>query len=399
MIPVEDALARILAALSPLPAETVSLSDALGRVLAAPVAARRTQPPVPISAMDGWAVRAEDVTETPVALDIVGEAPAGQGFKGKIDVGEAVRIFTGAPIPEGANAVVIQENSTVCDRRVTLTAKTWPGQFIRPLGLDFSAGEELLPAGQTLSFRDIALLAAADVAELAVVRRPRVAVLATGDELVPPGAHRGPAQIVDAARPAAIAFIREKGGIALDLGIARDREDDILEKASGALDADLLVTLGGASVGDHDLVARVLAGGGADLDFWKIAMRPGKPLMFGRFGATPLLGLPGNPVSALVCALIFLGPALDRLSGRTAREAATVPMRLALPIGANDRRQDYIRATVETAPDGVPLVRPAPVQDSSQLRTFAGAQALIVRPPLAPAVEAGGIVDALPLDL
>ncbi|MFZ2869416.1 gephyrin-like molybdotransferase Glp [Zavarzinia sp.] len=399
MIPVDEARARILAALSPLPTETVSLSGAHGRVLAAPVTARRTQPPVPISAMDGWAVRAADVAGIPVALDIIGEAPAGQGFHGRVDVGQAVRIFTGAPIPDGANAVVIQENSSVCDRRVTLTAKTWPGQFIRPLGLDFSAGEELLPAGRTLGFRDIALLAAADVAELSVVRRPRVAVLATGDELVPPGAHRGAAQIVDAARPAVIAFIRERGGIALDLGIARDREDDILEKASGALDADLLVTLGGASVGDHDLVARVLAGGGADLDFWKIAMRPGKPLMFGRFGVTPLLGLPGNPVSALVCALLFLGPAIDRLSGRPPREAVTVPMRLATAIGANDRRQDYIRATVEPATDGFPLARPAPVQDSSQLRAFAGAQALIVRPPLAPAVDAGGIVDALLLDL
>lgn len=399
MIPVDEARARILAALAPLTAETVPLAGALGRVLAGPVAARRTQPPVPVSAMDGWAVRAEDVAEIPVALDIIGEAPAGQGFHGHVDIGQAVRIFTGAPVPDGADAVVIQENATVSDRRVTVMAKTFPGQFIRPLGLDFSAGEPLYAAGTTVGFRDIALLAAADVGEVAVTRRPRIAVLATGDELVPPGAPRGPAQIVDAARPAVLAFIREKGGIALDLGIARDSESDILEKASGALEADLLVTLGGASVGDHDLVARVLAGGGADLDFWKIAMRPGKPLMFGRFGATPLLGLPGNPVSALVCALLFLGPAIERLAGQSPREAATTKMRLALPIGANDRRQDYIRATVERGADGIPVARPAPVQDSSQLRTFAGAQALIIRPPLAPAADIGGIVDALMLDL
>lgn len=398
MIPVEDALARILAALAPLPAETVPLAGAQGRVLATPARARRTQPPAPVSAMDGWAVRSEDVTLAPVALDIVGAAQAGLGYGGTVGIGEAVRIFTGAPVPAGADAIVIQENSSVCDRRVTLTQRAFAGQFIRPLGLDFAEGDALIGAGRELGYRDIALLAAADIPSVEVVRRPRVAVLATGDELVAVGSHRGQAQIVDAGRPGVIAFIRERGGIALDLGIARDNEEDILEKAAGALEADLMVSLGGASVGDHDLVARVLGRGGADLDFWKIAMRPGKPLMFGRFENTPLLGLPGNPVSALVCALLFLGPAIDRLAGRPQRSHGTRRMTLAEPIGANDRRQDYVRATVEPAATGGWRVRPAPVQDSSQLRIFAEAMGLIVRPPLAPALDAGESVDVILLD-
>lgn len=395
MIPVTEARARIIAALAPVGRERVDLDQALGRILAAPVAARRTQPPLAVSAMDGWAVRQADGAGP---LRVIGQSAAGHGFSGVLGPGETVRIFTGAPVPSGADAIAIQEEAKRDGDLVTLTELPGPGRYIRPAGLDFAEGDEVLPAGRRLTVRDIGLLAAADVPSIDVFRQPRIAVLATGDELVPAGLPRGPAQIVDAGRPALLAFIAAAGALPLDLGIARDDAADIAARAAKAGEADLLVTLGGASVGDHDLIARVLAEGGASLDFWRIAMRPGKPLMFGRYGPVPLLGLPGNPVSALVCALLFLGPAIARLAGRPDAPPSFATVRLAGPLGANDKREDYIRASLSPGADGIPLARPAPLQDSSQLRTLARADALIQRPVLAPALPAGALVPALLLD-
>lgn len=395
MIPVTEARARIVAALAPVGRECVDLDRALGRVLAAPVAARRTQPPLAVSGMDGWAVRLADGAGP---LRVIGQSAAGQEFAGTLGPGETVRIFTGAPVPTGADAIAIQEEASRDGDLVTLTEVPAPGRYIRPAGLDFAEGDDLLPVGQRLTVRDIGLLAAADVPAIEVFRKPRIAVLATGDELVPAGLPRGPAQIVDAGRPALLAFIAAAGALPLDLGIARDDAADIAARAAGASEADLLVTLGGASVGDHDLIARVLAEGGASLDFWRIAMRPGKPLMFGRHGAVPLLGLPGNPVSALVCALLFLGPAIERLSGRPETPPRLVTVRLTAPLGANDKREDYIRASLSPGADGIALAQPAAVQDSSQLRVLARADALIQRPVLAPALPAGALVPALLLD-
>ncbi len=398
MIPVAEARARIVAALEPVGTELVPLAEALGRVLAAPVAARRTQPPLDLSAMDGWAVRAADIAIVPVALDIVGESVPGKGFSGLLGRGQAVRIFTGAPVPDGADAIAIQENTSRDHDRVTVLESAAPGRYIRLAGLDFRRDEIVMEAPRRLSVRDIALLAAADVATVEVRRKPRIAVLATGDELTAPGNERGPAQIVDAARPALLAFIERAGGTPVDLGIARDHPDDIAEKAACGIEEDLLVTLGGASVSDRDLVARVLADGGGALDFWKIAMRPGKPLMFGQHCGVPLLGLPGNPVSALVCALLFLGPALDRLSGLEPRPLAPIEVRLGADVAANDRREDYLRARLGPGTDGVPVATPARQQDSSQLRILAEADVLIVRPPDAPALAVGALVPAIPLD-
>ncbi|PWR24110.1 gephyrin-like molybdotransferase Glp [Zavarzinia compransoris] len=395
MIPVAEARARIVAALAPTGPENIGLDAALGRVLAADVAARRTQPPVAVSAMDGWAVRSADGAGP---LRAIGESAAGRGFAGAVAPGETVRIFTGAPVPAGADAVAIQEDARHEGDLVHLADVPGPGRFVRPAGLDFATGDLLYSAPRRLGVRDIGLLAAADVPRIDVHRRPRIAVLATGDELVPPGLPRGPAQIVDAARPALLAFIEARGATAVDLGIARDDAADIATRAGRAAGADLLVTLGGASVGDHDLIARVLAGDGATLDFWKIAMRPGKPLMFGRHGDTPLLGLPGNPVSAFVCSLLFLGPAIERLSGLPGAAPRLAEVRLASPLGANDKREDYVRATLAPGADGIPLAQPAPVQDSSQLRTLALADALIQRPVLAPALPAGALVPAILLD-
>lgn len=401
MISVEEARARILAAFAPLPGELVSLDRALGRVLAEDVTARVTQPPQAVSAMDGYAVRAAEVAEVPVRLRVVGAAPAGGAYAGSLGPGEAVRIFTGGPLPEGADSVVIQEDTRAGeDARgawVEVTEAVQPGRYVRPAGLDFSAGERGLEAGRRLGVRDLALAASMNHPWLAVRRKPRVAVLATGDEVVMPGEPLGPHQIVSSNGIALCAFVEACGGEAVNLGIARDDRDSLLRLAAGARGTDLLVTTGGASVGEHDLIRSVLGEQGLELDFWKIAMRPGKPLLFGRMGDTPLLGLPGNPVSSLVCALIFLRPLLARLLGLEAGEAR-IEARLEAPLPANDRRQDYLRAELRREADGSLFARAFERQDSSMLATLTRADGLLVRPPHAPAAAAGERVEVILLE-
>lgn len=397
MIPVAEALSRILAAFTPLPAETVALPDALGRVLAADVTARLTQPPAAVSAMDGYAVRAEDVATVPVVLRRIGEAPAGGAFPGAVGPGEAVRIFTGAPLPAGADAIVIQEDTSADGDRVTVNEPASAGRFIRPGGLDFRSGDIGLRAGRVVTARDIGLAAAMNVPWLPVHRRPRVAVLATGNEIVMPGDPVGANQIVSSNSLALAALVSTQGGIATNLGIARDDRDALAAMTEGARGFDLLVTSGGASVGEYDLVREVLGGRGMRLDFYKIAMRPGKPLMFGDFGGVPVLGLPGNPVSSLVCAVLFLLPALRRLQGLAAGGEVTLTARLATALPANDRRQDYLRASLTRGEDGTLLANPFSVQDSSMMSLMARSDGLVVRPPFAPAAESGDSVDVIPL--
>ena len=398
MLSVDDALARILGALTPLPAEQVAVSDGLGRVLAEDVAARRTQPPAAMSAMDGYAVRAVDVKTVPVILKVIGQAPAGDAFAGTVGAGEAVRIFTGGPLPDGADAIVIQEDTEAGDGTVTVLESTEAGRFVRPAGLDFKAGDVRLKAGRALTARDVGLAAAMNVPWLMVRRRPRVAILATGDEIVMPGDPIGPNQIVSSNSIALAAAVRVLGGEPCMLGIAPDDRDGLAAMASGAAGADLLLTSGGASVGDHDLVQSVLGEIGFELDFWKIAMRPGKPLIFGHVGDTPVLGLPGNPVSALVCAMIYLRPALARMLG--AADAETAPRltaRLTESLPENDERQDYLRARLDNDPDGRLAVTPFSRQDSSMLAMLAAADCLILRAPHAPALDAGTAIEVLPI--
>jgi molybdopterin molybdotransferase len=395
MIQVEEARGRILQALAPTAAETVPLAASGGRVLARPVHARLTQPPADVSAMDGYAVRAADAAAGAV-LRVVGSAPAGHPFAGAVGSGEAVRIFTGAVLPAGADAILLQEDAEAAEGRVRVGEAVRPDRWIRRRGLDFEAGEFLLPAGRRLTARDVGLAAAANHPWLAVHRRPRIGILATGDEIALPGEPVPPGGIVSSNAHALAALVRANGGEPTVLPIAPDDEAAIAEAATAARTCDLLVTTGGASVGEHDLVQSALGPEGFALDFWRIAMRPGKPLIWGRLGQTPMLGLPGNPVSALVCGVVFLLPALNRLSGlpETA-EPRTVRARLGTALPENDRRFDFLRARVETTAEGDLVALPFPVQDSSMLKTLARADALVLRAPHAPPAAIGEAVDVI----
>jgi molybdopterin molybdotransferase len=390
MLSVQDALQRIVQRHVAVPVETVSIADAAGRVLAAPVKARIDQPFADLSAMDGYAVRIADCGALPVTLRVVGQAPAGGSYDGTLGSGEAVRIFTGGPLPAGADAVVIQENTRVDDAgTVTVLEGVQPGRHIRRRGLDFATGTIGLEAGRRLGPRDIGLAAAMNVPWVSVYRRPRVAVLATGNELVMPGEPIGPNQILSSSALAVAALVRAWGGEPSLLGIARDTPEDTAASIGAGLSADMLVTLGGASVGEHDLVQNALKSQGFALDFWRIAMRPGKPLMFAERDGRTALGLPGNPVSTMVCALLFLKPALERLSGLPGDPVATRRAVLGVDVEENDNRQDYVRSRIDRTGDGLPVVTPFRTQDSSMLSSLAHAQGLMVRPAHDPARRAG----------
>ena len=399
LLPVAEAQQRIIDAMSPLPAEQISLSQGLGRVLAEDVVSRRSQPPMAVSAMDGYAVRAEDVASLPAELNVIGYAPAGHAFDGEVGPGEAVRIFTGAPVSDGADTIVIQENTEQTGETVRVIDGEAPvGRFVRPAGLDFATGDTLLNAGKVLTARDVGLAAAMNVPWLMVRRKPRISILATGDEIVMPGDPVGRDQIVSSNALSLAAFIAAQGGEPLDLGIAPDEEDGLRALASGASGSDILVTTGGASVGDHDLVQSVLGDIGLEVDFWRIAMRPGKPLMFGHLGDTFLIGLPGNPVSSLVCAIIFLAPALRTLLGMENVLPQPVTAQLGGDLGENDEREDYLRATLTRNGDGALVATPFGKQDSSMFATIARSDALIIRAPFAPAAKAGNSVEIIPLE-
>jgi len=394
MISVEEARARVLAKLHPLPAEIVPLSEAWYRVLAAPVVARLTQPPADVSAMDGYAVQAASAQEGAV-LHVIGEAPAGHPFGGRVGPGEAVRLFTGSVLPAGADAVLMQEDASVQGGMIIVGESVSLARHVRPRGQDFSEGEAILHGGQRLTAFRIGLAAAANHPWLAVHRRPRVAILATGDEIALPGEPLPQGGIVSSNSHMLAAMVIAAGGLPTILPVARDTADATAEAARKALGADLLLTTGGASVGDHDLVQAGLARHGFELDFWKIAMRPGKPMIFGRIGALPVLGLPGNPVSAGVCAVLFLLPALRRLQGLPADPPATLRALAGTPLRANDHRADHLRATLSRDDAGRLVATSFPRQDSGMLSLLAQADCLIPRAPHAPAVEASAPVEII----
>jgi molybdopterin molybdotransferase len=396
MIGLEEARARIISALHPTGPETVPLPEAWNRVLASPVLARLTQPPADVSAMDGYAVRAVDAVAG-ARLAAAGAAPAGHPFAGAVGPGQAVRLFTGSVVPAGADAILLQEDAEAADGAVVVREAVRAGRWIRRQGLDFAAGEALIPAGRRLTARDVGLAAAANHPWLSVRRRPRIGILATGDEIALPGEPLPAGGIVSSNAHALAALVLAGGGEPVVLPIAPDDRAAIAEAARAARGLDLLVTTGGASVGEHDLVQAALGPEGFALDFWKIAMRPGKPLIWGRLGATPLLGLPGNPVSALVCAVQFLLPALAAMAGLPAGGPPTRLARAGMDLPENDRRFDHLRAELSAGADGTLVATPAAVQDSSMLKTLARAEALILRAPHAPALPAGAPVEVVVL--
>jgi molybdopterin molybdotransferase len=391
LLSVADALARVLAGVEPLPREEAALTEAYGRVLTDDVAALCTQPPDDLSAMDGYAVRAADVARAPVTLKIIGEVAAGHPFQRPLAAGEAARIFTGGVVPPGADTIVIQENTTRDGDRVTVTVAASPDQHIRRAGLDFVQGEVLLKRGQRLTERDLMLAAAMNHPTLPVHRRAIVALFGTGDELKSPGSTLGPGEIIYSNAFALTALARSEGAEVGDLGIVPDRVDATVAAVRRASEnkPDILLTTGGASVGDYDLIQSGLAAEGFALSFWKVAVRPGRPLMHGRLGATHVLGLPGNPVSAYVCAILFLVPLLRRLAGRTDLQPPSESATLARDLPANDERADYLRATLTPGRDGTPLATPVPVQDSSMMAALAKADCLVIREPYAPPAPAG----------
>ncbi|MBE7185495.1 MAG: molybdopterin molybdotransferase MoeA [Methylobacterium mesophilicum] len=396
LLPVAEAMRRISDGAGPRDEETVPLAQARGRVLSRPLHARRTQPPFDASAMDGYAVRASDIARTPATLALVGEAAAGRRYPGRVEPGEAVRIFTGAPVPDGADTIAIQENVRgLEDGRIEVAETAVAGKHIRRAGLDFGVGDELLAQGRVLDAAALSLAASGNHPAVPVYRRPLVAVLATGDELVPPGTAPGPDQIVASNTFGIVAILQDAGAEVIDLGILPDDRAVIAGKIGEALGrgADLVVTVGGASVGDHDLVNDALGDAGLSLDFWKIAMRPGKPLMFGRVGETRCIGLPGNPVASLICSHVFVAPLVARLGGRT-HEPLILQARLAADIGANDQRQDYVRAGLRRDGETL-LVTPFATQDSSMLKFFVDADCLLIRAPHAPAAKAGDPCEIL----
>jgi molybdopterin molybdotransferase len=400
LMAVAEALQRVLADARALPAETVPLHQALGRVLADDLVALRTQPPAALSAMDGYAVRAADVATGPATLALIGEVAAGHPFEGTVGPAQAARIFTGGVMPNGADTVVIQELTTREENRVTTTKPTAKARNVRAQGIDFRAGDVLLRRGRKLSDRDLMLAAAMNHPTLSVHRQPKVAVLGTGDELVAPGSTLRPGEIVYSNGFALTALASREGAAVTDLGIARDSLDDIAARIRQARDsgADILLTSGGASVGDHDLVQRALTGEGLDLSFWRVALRPGRPMMHGRLGDMHVLGVPGNPVSSYVCAFLFLAPLIRKLSGRADIEQAAEEALLGRDMPANDERADYIRATLEPGPQG-PVATPLPDQDSSLMAPLAKADCLLIRPPGAPAAAAGSPCVILKLAL
>ena len=401
LMPVTEALSAVLAGAEPLPEEMVALDAAHHRVLARDVAALRTQPPQAMSAMDGYAVRSADASAVAARLKVIGEVAAGRPFEKTVGKGEAVRIFTGGVVPEGADAIIIQEDTVVEGGGITITEAAIAGRHMRPAGVDFRKGEILLARGTHLTDRDLSLAAGMNYAELPVRRRPKVAILATGDELVMPGSNPGPGQIVYSNGYALRALARQEGAETIDLGIATDTVEATTRGIRRARDsgADILITTGGASVGDHDLVKQSLEAEGVTIAFWRIAMRPGKPMMHGRLGALRVIGLPGNPVSAYVCGFLFLVPLIRALSGRTDIHHTHETALLGHDVAANDMREDYLRARLEVRKDGELVATPVDHQDSSLLANLAAARALVIRPPFAPAARAGSPCDIFRLPL
>lgn len=395
MLPLDEAFAKVAEGIPVLSSEQISVSESLGRVLAEDVAARLTQPPSAVSSMDGYAVRSADVLSQPVTLTRIGESQAGGPFEGLVGNGECVRIFTGAPMPQGCDAVIMQEDCDVEGERITFKEVAFDGKFVRRAGLDFNSGDVLLKKGQRLTARHIGLLCSMNVPWVKVYRKPRVAILATGDELVMPGEAVRDSQIISSNSLMIAAMVQAMGGIALNLGIAGDTEESLRETLKGLEGADLLITSGGVSVGEYDLVRKVLGEEGLNIDFWRIAMKPGKPFMFGHIGNKPAMGLPGNPVSSYITAFLFLRPALRKMQGGVFEQDKPMRAILGADVPANTTRQEYRRAVFSKDEAGRLIATPYDKQDSAMLANLANCEGFIIRPVHAPAQQVGEETDVI----
>jgi molybdopterin molybdotransferase len=398
MLAVDEALKSVLLGVKQLDYEEISITQSLGRVLAADLISRLTQPPSAVSAMDGYAVLMNDLATIPVTLNQIGESAAGKSFNGKIQTGQTVRIFTGASVPQGANTIIIQENTDKIGKNIIIKEAAPKGKYIRPAGMDFKIGQKLLKAGTRLNARNIALAAAMNIPWVKVTRKPRIAILSTGNELVLPGESVGQDKIISSNSLGLAAMISANGGTPINLGIAKDNPGSLKDAVSRLSGADMLITIGGASVGDYDLIKSVLGKEGLDITFSRIAMRPGKPLIFGNIFGTPMLGLPGNPVSASVTATLFLLPAISKMLGAENSSHNTETATLGRALKKNDNRQDYLRAKIATNKSGKMIVTPFNRQDSSMLANYAEAHCLIIRQPFANALAKGKIVRVIRLD-
>jgi len=400
LLPVREAQERLIASLTPLGTERIALGDALGRMLTTDLGAQRTQPPFDASAMDGFAVRFADVKSTPVTLKIVEEIPAGKMPQATIAKGEAARLYTGSPMPNGVDTVVMQEHTTYTNdlTEVTFNEITGEGAHIRKRGNDFADGDVLLTKGTQLNAQHLTLAAAMNCAEVDVAKRPRVAIISSGDELVAVGAKPGPGQIIASNGIGLAAWLTARGAEPIDFGIIPDDVNALTVALTKAAHADLILTIGGASVGAHDHVGDAVKAAGGSIDFWRVAMKPGKPVIVGKVGETPLIGLPGNPASAFVGAEVFVRPALATLAGAPDAMRTPIKVRLATDMGATGSREEYVRARIEPGADGVPLAHPFGRQDSSLMSVLAAANALLVRPADEAPAKAGELVEALYLD-
>lgn len=395
LLPLDEAFTKVNAGIKTLSSEQISISDALGRVVSQDIAARLTQPPTAVSSMDGYAVRSVDLQSQPVILTRVGESQAGGPFEGVVEAAQCVRIFTGAPLPAGCDAVIMQEDCDVDDLQITMKEVAFKGKFIRKAGLDFTKGDILIKTGQLLSARHIGLLCAMNVPWVQVYRKPRVGILATGDELVMPGEAVRESQIISSNSLMVASMVTAMGGIPVNLGIAGDTEDSLRATLAGLEGADLLVTSGGVSVGEYDLVRNVLGDEGLDIDFWRIAMKPGKPFMFGRFGDKPAMGLPGNPVSAYVTAFLFLRAALKKMQGLPFEQDTPIQAILGADVPKNGARKEYMRAVFSRDAGGRLVATPYDKQDSSMLANLAHCEGFILRAVDGVALSAGTETDVI----
>ena len=404
LLSVDDALTTITNALPLVSRENILMADAaasdvIGRILAEDIYAKLSHPPHDVSAMDGYAVRAEDISSIPVDLHVIGESAAGHPFDGELSSGQAVRIFTGAYCPGNTDTIIIQEDTDLSENCVTVKENATIGKFIRPQGNDFTKGDLIARSGGTLTPRLLALMAAAGITSFSLFKKPKVAIMSTGDELVPPGTTPKDGQIVSSNGVFLKNYLTKMGADVLDLGIIPDQDDALSDAFDQAAQADVIITSGGASVGNHDGVAKAMTEGTTtDLNFWRIAMRPGKPLIFGMINNTPMIGLPGNPVSTGVCAMVFVATALKAMTGQDLSHNWGLDIRsgtLAKDLKPNDKRQDYLRSGLTYDAMGTPILTPFPQQDSGMMHLFTDAEALVIRPPFADAAQAGDTVTYL----